>query len=338
MNRHDYITRMILEPGISLISKECKVTLNKKSAPPTKTEILKNITGKDGVLCTVSDTIDASVLDAAGQNLKVISSYSSGYDHIDVKEATSRGIYVTFTSDIPAEATADLAFALLLACARNIVACDRFVRECRWKIGWAPTLMLGHDVYGATLGIIGLGKIGSAVARRAKGFGMQILYFDQYRNYKMESDLGVKFASLDELLEQSDFITLHTDLNSKTCNLIDESKLQKMKKTAFLINTARGQIVNEADLVKALKSKRIAGAGLDVFGTEPLPSSNPLLKLKNVIILPHIGCATYQTRSRMAAVAALNLLDVLNGRKPSPAFLVNPEVRGGRPFSPTATA
>lgn len=321
-----------------MLSKECNVILNKKSTPPTGAEILKNVAGKDGILCTVSDRIDASVLDAAGPNLKVISSYSSGYDHIDVKEATSRGIYVTFTSDIPAEATADLTFALLFACARNIVRADRFVREHKWKVGWAPNLMLGHDVYGTTLGIIGLGRIGSAVARRAKGFGMQILYSDQIRNYKMESDLGAKFVDLNELLGQSDFVTIHANLNSKTSNLIDESKLQKMKRTTFLINTSRGQIVNETDLARALKNKQIAGAGLDVFGTEPLPSASPLLKMENVTILPHIGCATYQTRSRMAVAAAQNLLDVLNGREPNPAFVVNPDVRRAPPFSSTATA
>lgn len=327
---------MIPELGISMLAKECNVLLNTKSAPPTKTEILKKIVGKDGILCTVSDIIDASVLDAAGPNLKVISSYSAGYDHIDVKEATSRGIYVTFTSAIPAEATADLTFALLFACARNIVTGDRFVRERRWKVGWAPNLLLGYNVYGATLGIIGLGRIGAAVARRAKGFGMQILYYDQYRNYKIESDLDVKFTSLDDLLRQSDFVTIHTSLNSETHHLIDESKLQKMKRTAFLINTARGQVVDEADLARALKDKQIAGAGLDVFGTEPLPSTSPFLKMKNVVMLPHIGCATYQTRSEMAAVAAQNLLDVLGGGEPNPAFIVNPEVRNVIPLSPVS--
>jgi glyoxylate reductase len=335
--REVYVTRKILEPGLSMLSRECKVTLNTQSTPPRQAEIIKNVVGKDAILCTVSDRIDAQVIDAAGPNLKVISSYSSGYDHIDVKEATSRGIYVTFTSDVPVEATADLAFALILACARNIASADEYIRNKKWKVGWAPDLMLGYNVHGATLGIIWLGRIGSAVARRAKGFDMQILYYDQHRNYKFESELSVKYADLDELLSQSDFVSIHTTLNSATRHLIDRSKLEKMKKTAFLINTARGQLINEIDLITALNDRLIAGAGLDVFETEPLPASSPLLKMKqNTIIVPHIGCATYQTRSKMAEVAARNLLDVLDGKEPSPEFLVNPEIRSirtlARPF------
>jgi glyoxylate reductase len=328
-----YVTRKILEPGLSMLSRQCNVTLNTKSTAPSKAEIIKNVAGKDAILCTVSDRIDYEIIDAAGPNLKVISSYSSGYDHIDIKEATKRGIYVTFTSDIPAEATADLAFTLILACARNIVSADEYIRKNKWKVGWAPDLMLGYDVYGATLGIIGLGRIGSAVARRARGFGMQILYYDHYRNYKIESELNIRYADLDELLSQSDFVSIHTNMNSTSYHLIDRSKLQKMKKTAFLINTARGQLINESDLITALNDKHIAGAGLDVFETEPLQKMNPLLKMKqNVIMLPHIGCATYQTRSRMANVAARNLLDVLEGKEPNPDFLVNPEVKSVTPL------
>ena len=331
-SREVYVTRKILEPGLSMLSRECKVTLNTKSTAPSKAEIIKNVASKDAILCTVSDRIDSQIIDAAGPNLKVISSYSSGYDHIDIKEATRRGIYVTFTSDIPAEATADLAFTLILACARNIVSADEYVRKNKWKVGWAPDLMLGYDVHGATLGIIGLGRIGSAMARRAKGFGMQILYYDHCRNYKLESELNVKYADLDELLSQSDFVSIHTTMNNTSYHLIDRSKLEKMKKTAFLINTARGHLINEGDLVTALKERRIAGAGLDVFETEPLQVLNPLLKMKqNVTMVPHIGCATYQTRSRMAKVAARNLLDVLDGKEPDPAFLVNPEVKSVTP-------
>jgi glyoxylate reductase len=326
-----YVTRKIPEPALSILSKECNVTLNRTSRPASRDEIIKNVIGKDAILCTVSDKIDAEVMDAAGPNLKVISSYSSGYDHIDVKESTARGIYVTFTSDVPAEATADLTFALILSCARNIVNGDRFVKENNWKFGWAPDLMLGYNVHGATLGIIGLGRIGSAVARRAKGFEMQILYYDLYRNYKFESELAAKYTALDELLAQSDFVSIHTSMNDTSYHLIDRSKLEKMKKTAFLINTARGQVVNEGDLVRALDDKLIAGAGLDVFETEPLARSSALLKMKqNVVLLPHIGCATYHTRSKMAEVAVRNLLDILNEKELDPTFLVNPEVRNAR--------
>jgi glyoxylate reductase len=315
-----------------MLSRKCQVTLNKKPRPPSRAEILKNVAGKDGILCMLSDRIDAQVMNSAGPNLKVISSYSTGFEHIDVGEATARGIYVTYTADILAEATADLTFALILACARRIVNSDRYVRENRWKAGWSPNLMLGYNVHGATLGIIGLGRIGAAVARRAKGFNMKILYHNRNRNRQLESELGAIYAELDELLAQSDFVSIHASLNSASRYLIDKSKLRLMKKTAFLVNTARGQIVNETDLARALKSSQIAGAALDVFEIEPLPRISPLLKMKNTVLLPHIGSATYQTRSKMAEVAARNLLDVLAGKEPDPRFWVNPEVRKIRPL------
>jgi glyoxylate reductase len=330
-SREVYVTRKIPEPGLSMLSQGCNITLNRRAGAPSKLEIVKSIAGKDAIVCTVSDRIDAQVIDAAGPNLKVISSYSSGYDHIDVNEATARGIYVTFTSEVPVEATADLTFALILACARNIVNGDTFVKQNKWKVGWAPDIMLGYNVHGATLGIIGLGRIGSAVARRAKGFEMQILYYDRYRDYKLESELAAKYVALDDLLAQSDFVSINTSMDITTFHLIDRSKLEKMKKTAFLINTARGHVINERDLVTALNDKLIAGAGLDVFETEPLAKPSPLLKMKqNVVTLPHIGCATYQTRSRMAEVAARNLLDILDGKKPDPRFLVNPWLKNAR--------
>jgi glyoxylate reductase len=328
-----YVTRKILDPALPMLLRECKVTLNKKPEPPSRAEVLKNAAGKDGILCMLSDRMDAEVMDAAGPSLKVISSYSTGFEHIDVKEATARGIYVTYTADILAEATADLAFALILACARRIVGADRYVRENRWKaIGWSPDLMLGHNVHGATLGIIGLGRIGATVARRARGFNMKILYHARSRNQDLESELGAGYVELDELLAQSDFVSIHTSLNSQSRQLINKDKIRLMKKTAFLVNTARGQVVNEADLAIALKSNKIAGAALDVFEKEPLPMSSPLLKMKNVVLLPHIGSATYQTRSKMAEVAARNLLDVLAGKEPDPRFLVNPEVRKVSPL------
>lgn len=325
-----YVTRMISEPALSMLSRECQIVVNKKPHPPRREDMLKNVVGKSGILCMLTDKIDAQVMHAAGSNLKVISSYSTGFDHIDVKEATARGVYVTYTADILAEATADLAFSLILACARNIVIADQYVRNKMWKVAWAPDLMLGYDVHGSTLGIIGLGRIGSALARRARGFNMKILYHNRNRNQQLESELSVTYSDLDELLAQSDFVSIHTTLNSASNQLIDRSKLQFMKKTAFLINTARGQMVKETDLVLALKSNQIAGAGLDVFENEPLSGSSPLLKMKNVLILPHIGSATYQTRSKMAEIAAKNLLDVLAEKEPNPKFLVNPEVKNTR--------
>lgn len=327
-----YLTRRILEPALSMLSRECKVTLNKKPSPPSRAEMLKNVAGKDGILCMLSDRMDTRVMDAAGPGLKVISSYSTGFEHIDVKEATARGIYVTYTADILAEATADLTFALILAGARGIANADRYVRENRWKVGWSPDLMLGYNVHGATLGIIGLGRIGAAVAKRARGFNMKILYHNRSRNQQLESELGARYAELDDLLAQSDFVSIHSSLNSASHHMIDRNRLGLMKKTAFLVNTARGQIVNEADLARALRGRQIAGADLDVFEEEPLPRKSPLLKMKNVVLLPHIGSATYQTRSKMAEVAAKNLLDVLTGKEPDPRFLVNPEVRNVRPL------
>ncbi len=332
MSNKVYVTRKILDPALPMLSKECQVTLNKKPSPPSRAEILKNVAGKDGILCMLSDRIDSQVMDAAGPSLKVVSSYSTGFEHIDIREATARGIYVTYTANILAEATADLTFALILACARNIVKADRYVRENKWKVGWSPDLMLGYNVHGATLGIIGLGRIGAAVARRAKGFNMKILYHNRSRNQQLGSELGARYVDLDDLLAQSDFVSIHTSLNSTSRHLIDSSKLSLMKKTAFLVNTARGQVVKEADLVRALKGSRIAGAALDVFENEPLSRTSPLLKMKNVVLLPHIGSATYQTRSKMAEVAARNLLDVLAGKEPDPRFLVNPEVKSVRPL------
>ena len=327
-----YVTRRILEPALSILSTECQVTLNKKPRPPSRKEILKNIVGKAGILCMLTDHIDADIMDKAGSNLKIISSYSTGFEHIDIKEATARGIYVTYTGDILAEATADLTFALILACSRNIVTAHEYIKNKKWKSAWSPSLMLGYNIHGTTLGIIGLGRIGSAVARRARGFDMKVIYHNRSRNQQLESELNATYAELDELLAQSDFVSIHTTLNSGSHQMIDSTKLRLMKKTAFLINTARGQVVKEVDLVRALKYNQIAGAGLDVFETEPLLGSNLLLKMKNVVLLPHIGSATYQTRSNMAEVAARNLLDVLAEKEPNSKFLVNPEVKNVRPF------
>ncbi len=290
---------------------------------PSRKELLKNSAGKDAILCMLSDRIDRQVMDAAGPQLKIISSYSTGFEHIDVMEATRRGIYVTYTADILAEATADLTFALILACARNVVQGDRMVRQGKWKAGWAPDLLLGQHVHGSTLGIIGLGRIGSAVARRARGFGMNVIY---YGRNKKEQELAA-YADLDDLLARSDFVSIHTSMNNGNRHLMDMNRLRKMKPTAFLINTARGAIVNERDLVLALKKGIMAGAGLDVFENEPLPYSSPLVKMKNVVILPHIGSASRQTREKMAQVAVNCILDALLGKRPDPYFLVNPQVR-----------
>jgi glyoxylate reductase len=312
-----YATRKILDPAIPIIAEECSVVLNNKARPPTRSELLAGVRNKDAVLCTLSDKIDRKVMDAANSSLKVISSYSTGVDHIDINEATKRGIHVTTTGDILTEAVADLTFALLLATSRQLVQGYEMVTQKRWKLGWEPNLLLGSDVHGMTMGIFGMGRIGSAVARRAKGFNMHIIYHSRHgRNIQIDNELGTKYVSMNELVQESDFLSLHSSLNSETYRLIDRSKLRRMKNAAYLINTARGLLVNEQHLIEALRRKWIAGAGLDVFEKEPPSPNNPLLKMKNVVLLPHLGSATLSTRTKMAEVAAKNLLNVLNGKSP----------------------
>jgi glyoxylate reductase len=324
MKKKVYVTRMIPEPALSILSKECDITVNKKPNAPTKKEILSNIRGMDAILCTLSDTIDREIMDAAGPNLKVISSYSTGYDHIDIEEANRRRIYVAYTSDILTESTADLTFALILSLARRVVEADKFVRKKLWKYGWMPKLFLGSDVNGMTLGIFGLGRIGSAVARRAKGFNMKILYYNRHRIINQLDDSIANYVDINKLLKESDFLSIHANLNKHSFHFFNEAKFRKMKNTAFVINTSRGQIIDQRALIKALRNRWIAGAGLDVYEKEPICSSNALLRMNNVIILPHIGSATYQTRSKMAKVAAENLLNILNGIEP--LYLVNPQI------------
>jgi glyoxylate reductase len=322
-----YVTGAILDPAIPMVSKECSVTVagnQRGRTSATRSELLKAVRDKDAILCTLSDKIDSKVMDAAGSKLKVISSYSTGIDHIDIKEATKRGIYVTSTGDILTEATADLAFALILATSRRIIQGHELVTSKRWKYGWDPYLLLGSDVHGKAIGIVGLGRIGSAVARRAKGFDMKIMYHNRHtRNLRMEQ-VGIKHVSMDKLVEESDFISVHCSLNNESYHLINKSNLRRMKKSSYIINTARGQIINEADLIKAIKQRWIAGAGLDVFEKEPPSPNNPLLKMTNVVLLPHIGSATLLTRTKMAEVSARNLLNILNGK--SVIYIANPQV------------
>jgi len=318
-----YITRRIPEPGIEMIRKEHDVEVNPYDRVLTREELLQAVKGRDGILCLLTDKIDAEVFDAAGPQLKVVSNYAVGYDNIDVDEATKRGIVVTNTPGVLTETTADLAWALIMSVARRIVEADKFTRAGKYD-GWAPMLFLGQDIYGKTLGIIGMGRIGQAVARRAKGFNMKVLYNDIRRiPEELEKELNATFASMDEVIENSDFISLHTYLSPETYHLINEEKLKRMKKTAYLINTSRGPVIDEAALVKALKEGWIAGAGLDVYEFEPklVPG---LAECENAVLLPHIASASVETRTKMAIMAAENLLAVLAGRMPPNP--VNPEV------------
>lgn len=317
-----FITRKINPIGIELLKKYYDVILNDTIESPTKNIMLKKVKNVDGILCTLSEKIDSDIIDAAGANLKVISTFSTGFEHIDIDEATRRGIYVTNTGDILSEATADLTFSLMLALSRKIVEAHSFIINKKWKNGWSPNLFLGKNIYGSTLGILGLGNIGSAVAKRARGFKMKVVYNNRHQLSKsIEKKLHATFVNFDELLENSDFLSIHISYDKDNFHLIDTRELKKMKKTLFLINTSRGNIINEASLIIGLQNKWIAGAGLDVFEKEPLSNKNKLLKLKNVILLPHIGSATVQTRNKMSEVAAINLHNILSNKKP--LYIVN---------------
>ncbi|MFQ5941218.1 MAG: 2-hydroxyacid dehydrogenase [Nitrososphaerales archaeon] len=317
-----YMTRD-LPKAEEILSGSCDLTMHKGEDLPSKTEIIRNVKDKDGLLCSLSDVIDMEVINAASK-LRVISSYSVGYDHIDIDAATKRGICVTYTPEVLTETTADLTFALLLGAARRIGEADALVRKGRWREGWKYDFMLGSDVHGKKLGIVGLGRIGSAVAKRAYGFNMKVLYHSRHKlTVEKERELRAEYRSLEDLLKESDFVSIHLPLSKDTFHLLNEQKLKLMKPTSYLINTARGSIVDEKALLKALKQKWIAGTGLDVFEKEPLSMKSQLLKMNNVVLAPHIGSASTETREKMAEVAAINMLNVLNGRKP--IYTVNPE-------------
>jgi len=316
------VTRRIPDAGLDILRDHVELDIFEGDHPIPREELRKRIKGKDGLLCLLSDRIDAEIMDVAGPQLKVISNYAAGYNNIDVKAATERGIAVTNTPGALREATADLTWALLLSAARRIVEGDRFMRAGKF-VGWGPRLLLGHDVWGKTIGIIGMGDIGGAVARRAKGFNMRILYHNRRRNEALEKELGAEYRTLDDLLREADFITLHVPLTPETRHLIGERELDLMKRTAILINVARGEVVDEKALVEALKSGKIAAAGLDVYENEPEMSPG-LAELENVVLTPHTGSATHTSRDTMARMAASDLLRVLKGERP--VNLVNPEI------------
>jgi len=330
-----FVTRRIPPPGPEILSEYCEVETYLGEQPPKKEEILAGIRGKDAILCLLTDKIDRDIMDVA-PNLKVISSFSVGYDHIDVAEATRRGIYVTYTPGVLTEATADFAWTLLMAIARRIVEADRNVRTGNWKVGWGPMILLGDSVYGKTLGIVGLGRIGAALAKRAKGFDMKVVYYDIVRApIEKEKELGVEYVSLEKLLGESDFVSIHVPLSKETYHLFGEAQFKQMKRTAFLINTSRGPVVDEKALAKALQEKVVAGAALDVFEKEPTDPDNLLLRLDNIVMAPHIASATKEARSKMSEVSAKNLVAVLKGEMP--LFLVNKDVLKVRPLAQVKT-
>ena len=324
------VTRRIPDSALQKLG-DFEVVLHDSDYPPTREWLESSIRDADGVLCMLTDRFDSSLLEMA-ERLRVLSSMSVGLDHIDLAAATKRGIYVTYTPDVLTDATADLTWALLLAAARRISEADRFVRAGLWKVAWAPNLLLGSGVYGKTLGIIGMGRIGYAVAKRATGFDMRVLYYQRHRiPEEKERVVNARYVSIEELLSESDYVTIHLPLTDQTKGFINEEKIRLMKSTAYLINTSRGAIVDEAALVKALKEGWISGAALDVYEKEPLPENSPLLKLDNLVLTPHIGSATKETRNRMAELAAENLKAVLSGKLPR--YLANEDVLRVRPLA-----
>jgi glyoxylate reductase len=324
-----YVTRDIGERGLKMIRQHFDTEVWPEYAPPPKKTIIEKARNADALATLLSDRIDAEVFNAAPK-LKIVSQLAVGFDNIDVPEATKRGIYVTNTPEVLTDTTADFAWALLLAVARRVVEADKYVRTGQWKVGWHPNMMAGRDVYGATIGVVGAGRIGYAVAKRATGFDMKILFYDVVPRPEIEK-LGAKKADLDTLLKQSDFVSIHVPLMKETQHLISEQRLRLMKKTAYFINNSRGPVVDEKALYKALKEGWIAGAGLDVFEQEPIPVDSPLLKMDNVVVAPHISSASLETRSRMAEMVAENLVSFFEGKKPP--NLINPDVMKTRPLT-----
>lgn len=305
-----------------MLREKCDIEVNPEDRVLTKAEIIEGIKGKDALLCLLTDTIDGELMDA-NLNLKVISNYAVGFNNIDVDAATQRGIPITNTPGVLTETTADFAWTLLMATARRIVEGDKFTRAGKYK-GWGPMLLLGCDVYGKTLGIVGMGRIGQAMARRAIGFDMKVIYFDEYRlSQDKEKELGVEYMSFEEVIKTADFVSIHVPLMDSTHHLFKKEEFEMMKENAILINSARGPIVDEKALVEALKNKTIAGAGLDVYEDEPLLASG-LAELDNAVLAPHIASATVETRTKMATMAAANVLAALEGKVPP--NIVNKEV------------
>jgi len=316
-----FVTRKIPESGINLLKNYHTVTVSEKDRVLSKDEIIDQAQDAEGLLCLLTDTIDSEVISSL-PNLKMIANYAVGFNNVDVETATQKKIPVSNTPGVLTDTTAELAWALVFSVARRIVESDSFCRDGKFE-GWAPMLMLGQDITKKTLGIIGSGRIGTAMALKSKGFDMNVLYVNPEHNSVLESEINAKKTDLSTLLMKSDIVTLHVPLTDETHHLIGEKELDLMKETAVLINTSRGPVIDENALLNALENKQIFGAGLDVYEHEPkIPKK--LKQLDNVVILPHIGSATKETRSKMAEMAAENMLQGLNGKQPSNC--VNPEV------------
>lgn len=317
------VTRVIPQPGIDLLRRYFEVDVNESDQPYSE-HVLREYAGRyDAFVTLLTDKIDSSILDAGRGKLKVVANVAVGFDNIDVDAATKHGTMVTNTPGVLTDTTADFVWALILAIGRRVVEADRYFRAGKFQ-GWSMMLLLGDDIHGSTLGIVGFGRIGQAVAKRATGFGMRILYFDPViQADEVACRVGARKVELDTLLRESDFVTLHTPLAPETHHLISDPQLAMMKSTAYLVNTSRGPIVDEAALARALRNREIAGAALDVFEQEPKAKAE-LLDLENIILAPHIASASVATRTRMATMAAENVIVALGGQRP-PALL-NPDV------------
>ena len=318
------MARVIPDEGLAPVRDACEVDLWTDQLPPPRDELLRRVAGKDGLLTLLTDRVDAELLDAAGPQLKVVSNYAVGFDNFDIPELTRRRIPAGNTPGVLTETTADLAFALMMAAARRVDEGSRYVRQGRWQT-WGPMLLMGVDLHGATLGIVGFGRIGREMAKRASGFGMQVVYHDVHpATPDEERALNARRVEMDELLAGSDMVSLHTNLTDETRHLIDAAALARMKPTAILVNTSRGPVVDQAALFEALRDGQIFAAALDVTDPEPMAPDDPLLSLTNCLVVPHIASATGVTRGKMAAIAAANLLAGLRG-DPLPNC-INPEV------------
>lgn len=315
MRPYIYISRKLPEEVVQPLRNKYEVRMwEKEDVVVPRSILLQEAAKADALLTMLSEKVDEELL-STGKNLKVIANCAVGYDNIDIQAATKHGVAICNTPDVLTDTTADLTFALLMASARRIVEAAEFVKEGRWK-SWSPLLLAGHDIHHKTIGIVGMGSIGAAVAKRAKGFDMNILYHNRSRKEQLESELGATYCSFEELIQQSDFVVCLTPLTPETKGLFTKDVFQKMKKTAILINASRGPVVDEKDLYEALQTGEIAAAGLDVFDNEPIGGEHPLLELANVVALPHIGSATIETRMKMMNLAAANIDAVLSGDEP----------------------
>ena len=321
-----FVTRIIPDEGLAMLREAVDAKVWQEELPPSREVLLQEVRQAEGLLSLLTDKIDGELMDA-NPGLRVISNYAVGFDNIDVPAATARRIPVGNTPGVLTETTADLAFTLLMSAARRIVEGVDYVRAGHWKT-WGPKLLTGPDIHHATLGIIGFGRIGQTMARRARGFEMRILYHDVYRREDLEGSMGVTYADLDTIYRQADFLSVHTDLNQATRHMINADAFARMKPSAILINTARGPIVDPNALYEALASGKIRAAALDVTEPEPIPTDSPLLKLANCIMVPHIASASIATRAKMAEMAAANVIAGLRGEKLPTC--VNPEVYENR--------